>query len=134
MVKNQPANMGHRRRGFNPWIGRSPCKRAWQPAPVFLPGKSHGQRSLAGYRPWGHKESDMAEVTENTSEDALSPGCGGGCHTGSTTCLLGRIRHSFSAGVFAAVQLWHMDRRNTPGRARSAMAWKPQTSWQLNIS
>ena len=33
-------------------------RRKWQPTPVFLPGKFHGQRSLAGYRPWGHKESD----------------------------------------------------------------------------
>ena len=33
----------------------------WQPTPVFLPGKSHGQRSLVGYSPWGHKESDMTE-------------------------------------------------------------------------
>ena len=36
-------------------------RRAWQPTPVFLPGESHGQRSLAGYSPWGCKESDMAE-------------------------------------------------------------------------
>ena len=35
--------------------------RAWQPTPVFLPGESQGQRSLAGYSPWGHKESDMIE-------------------------------------------------------------------------
>ena len=33
----------------------------WQPTPVFLPGKFHGQKSLAGYSPWGHKESDMTE-------------------------------------------------------------------------
>ena len=33
----------------------------WQPTPVFLPGKYHGWRSLVGYRPWGHKESDMTE-------------------------------------------------------------------------
>ena len=33
-------------------------RRKWQPSPVFLPGKSHGQRNLAGYSPWGHKESD----------------------------------------------------------------------------
>ena len=38
-----------------PWRGK------WQPTPVFLPGKSHGQRSLAGYSPWGHQESDMIE-------------------------------------------------------------------------
>jgi len=35
--------------------------REWQTTPVFLPGKSHGQRSLAGYSPWGHKELDMTE-------------------------------------------------------------------------
>ena len=35
--------------------------RKWQPTPVFLPGKFHGQRNLAGYRPWGRKESDMTE-------------------------------------------------------------------------
>ena len=37
---------------------KDPLKRKWQPTPVFLPGKSHGQRSLAGYSPWGRKESD----------------------------------------------------------------------------
>ena len=35
--------------------------RAWQPTPVFLPGKSHGQRSLVGYSPWGRKELDLTE-------------------------------------------------------------------------
>ena len=49
----------HKRRGFNPWFGKIPWRRKWQPTPVFLPGKSHGQRSLAGYSPWGHKELDM---------------------------------------------------------------------------
>ena len=38
-----------------------PWRRAWQPTPVFLPGKSHGQRSLEDYSPWGCKESDMTE-------------------------------------------------------------------------
>ena len=52
-----------RRCSFNPWVGKMPCKRKWQPAPVFLPGESHGQRSLAGCSPWGRKELDMAEVT-----------------------------------------------------------------------
>jgi len=47
--------------GLNPGWGRSPG--AWQPSPVFLPGESHGQRSLAGYRSQGHKELDMTEST-----------------------------------------------------------------------
>ena len=47
--------------GFAPWVGKIPWRRKWQPTPVFLPGESHGQRSLAGYSPWGHKESDTTE-------------------------------------------------------------------------
>ena len=41
----------HKRCRFNPWVGKIPWSRKWQPTPVFLPGKSHGQRSLAGYSP-----------------------------------------------------------------------------------
>ena len=41
--------------GSIPGLGRLPWRRAWQPTPVFLPGESHGQRSLAGYSPWGHE-------------------------------------------------------------------------------
>ena len=50
-----------RRCRFHPWAGKIPWRRKWQPTPGFLPGKSHGQRSLAGYSPWGHKESETAE-------------------------------------------------------------------------
>ena len=46
---------------FNPWAGKIPWSRKCQPAPVFLPRKSHGWRSLLGYNPWGHKESDTTE-------------------------------------------------------------------------
>ena len=41
----------------DPWVGKISWKRKWQPTPVFLPGEFHGQRSLAGYSPRGHKES-----------------------------------------------------------------------------
>ena len=46
-----------KRHGFDPWLGKNPWGRKWQPTPVFLPGKFCGQRSLAGYSPWGRKES-----------------------------------------------------------------------------
>ena len=46
--------------GLIPGWGRSPQRRKQQPTPVFLPGKSHGERSLVGYSPWGHKQSDTA--------------------------------------------------------------------------
>ena len=50
-----------RRPEFNPWVGKIPWRREWQPTPVFLPVKSHGRRSLTGYSPWDHKESDTTE-------------------------------------------------------------------------
>ena len=46
---------------FRPWVGTIPWRRKWQPTPVFLPGESRGQRSLAGYSPWGRKKSDRTE-------------------------------------------------------------------------
>ena len=46
---------------FDPWIGKIPWKRKWQPTPVLLPGKSHGWRSLVGCSPRGCKESDTSE-------------------------------------------------------------------------
>ena len=58
VVKNAGDNKRYR---FHPWVGKIPWRRAWQPTPVFLPGESHGQRSLAGYSPWGDKESDSSE-------------------------------------------------------------------------
>ena len=49
--------------GFEPWVGKIPWRRAWQPTPVFSPGEAHGQRGLVGYRPQGCKELDMTKVT-----------------------------------------------------------------------
>ena len=46
---------------FDLWVGKTPWRREWQPTPVFLPGESHGQKSLVGYSPWGRKESDTTE-------------------------------------------------------------------------
>ena len=58
MVKNLPAC---RSPGFDPWLGKIPWRREWQPTPVFLPGEFLGQRSLVGYSPWGHKKSGRTE-------------------------------------------------------------------------
>ena len=80
------------RPGFDPWVGKIPWRRAWQPAPVFLPGESHGQRSLAGYSPWcpwSHKESDMPEQLSKQHRYEE-------CHSSlwfylSTFCILGGL-------------------------------------------
>ena len=50
---------------FDPWVGKILWRRKWQPTPGFLPGKSHGQTSLADYSPWGCKESDTTEHTHS---------------------------------------------------------------------
>ena len=50
---------------IDPWVWKIPWRRAWQPTPVFLSGEPHGQRSLAGYSPWGHTEWDTTEATEH---------------------------------------------------------------------
>ena len=54
-----------KRHGFDPWVGKIPWRRKWQPTPVFLPRKSHGQRSLEDYNsPWGHKRVGHDLVTK----------------------------------------------------------------------
>ena len=70
MVKNAPINAGDTEsRGFNARVGKN-CWSKLQPAPVFLPGKSHRQRRLVGYSPWSCKESDKPEhSTQLTSID-----------------------------------------------------------------
>ena len=50
-----------RKPGLDPWVRKIPWRREWLPTPMFLPGEFHGQRSLAGYRPWGRKELDTTE-------------------------------------------------------------------------
>ena len=62
VVKKPPANAGNGGdKGSIPGSGRSPWRKKWQPTPIFLPGKSHGQRSLVGYSPWGCKELNTSE-------------------------------------------------------------------------
>ena len=51
------------RRGFDAWVRKIPWSRKWQPAPIFLPGKDHVQRSLVGYCPWGCKELGTTKHT-----------------------------------------------------------------------
>ena len=59
--------------GFDPWVGKILQGRKWQPTPVFLPGKSHGQRSLIGYSPWGRKRvgHDLATKQQQRTTRAI---------------------------------------------------------------
>jgi len=83
MIKNPIANagdlgsiLGSGRFGFDSWVRKIPWRRKWQPTLVFLPKKSHGQRGLAGYSLWDHKESDMGlsdSTTNNNFTDTETP-------------------------------------------------------------
>ena len=63
---------------FNPWVGKIPRRKKWQPTPIFLPGKFHGQRSLAGYSPWGHERvrHDLATKQHPARAPKVSSGEG----------------------------------------------------------
>ena len=61
----------HRRRGFYPWDGKIPRRRKWQPTPGFLPGKSHGERSLVGCSPGGREGSDRRRDRARTQHAPL---------------------------------------------------------------
>ena len=60
------------RHRFYLWIRKIPWRREWLPTPVFLPGESYAQRSLMGYSPWGHKESDTTEATNRRMTGVMS--------------------------------------------------------------
>ena len=72
VVKNPPAGAGDARDSkFDPWVGKILWRRAWQHTLMFLPGESHGPRSLAVIGQLGCKESDMTEATEHTCSEML---------------------------------------------------------------
>ena len=58
----------HKRLRLDLWVREMPWNRIWQPTLVFSPGESWGQKSLTGYNPYGHKESDMAEMTQHAAQ------------------------------------------------------------------
>ena len=70
VVKNLPANAGDV--SLISALGRSPGEGKKQPIPIFLPGKSHGQRDLVGYSPWGHKKS-QTQLNDQTTITSYLP-------------------------------------------------------------
>ena len=76
-VAKEPACQRRRRKRcrFNPWVRKIPWRRKWQPTPIFLPGESHGQRSLVGYSPRGCKEYTRSNTkASRASKDGQSEG------------------------------------------------------------
>ena len=69
MVKHLPVTGADAGDGFSPWVRKVPWRRKWQPTPVFLPGKFHGQRRLVGYSSWSCKRvgHDLATKQQKTT-------------------------------------------------------------------
>ena len=87
---------------FDPWVRKIPWRRKWQPTPVVLPGKSHGQKSLVGYNPWGHNESSETGLT-HTLICWLSFGCTGLLLSGLS---LAGASGGYSLLLCSAFSLW----------------------------
>ena len=71
---------------FNPWVRKMPWRKEWQPAPVFFSGESHGERSLVGYSPRGHKELDTAEGTKPPPQRHKTVACSQLCACQAEMC------------------------------------------------
>ena len=76
----------YRRCGFNPWVRKIPWRKKWKPTPLFLPGKSHGQMSLVGYSPCGHRQLNTTELLTHT----------GGASGKESTCQCRRLKRCSS--------------------------------------
>ena len=74
VVKNPPAKAGDEGYKFDPWVRKIPWSRKWQATPILFSGESHGQRSLAGYSPWGHERvgHNLATKQQHIYLDVLS--------------------------------------------------------------
>ena len=95
-ISGKESTCQFRRHRFDPWVGKIPWRRKWQPTPVLLLGKSYGQRSLAGCSPWGNNESDITEQTRVSQKEGqwkiYSGKWGGGWETAKTSSFLGQER------------------------------------------
>ena len=90
-----------------------PGRKAWQPAPVFLPGESHGQRSLAGYSPRGRKESDTTERQTLSLRFKFAGSKFGSLETGEGGDLLRTSKQRVKFAKFRAVESQRMERNGS---------------------
>ena len=120
-----------RRPGFDLWVRKISWRREWLPTPVFLPGKSHGQRSLEGYHPWCHKESD---TTEQPTLFCLPAGAMINCadNTEARICVLSLWRGSRDTEQTSCCWCgWHGDGH---AQERQTRAQKEGTSSSGNVT
>ena len=86
------------RPGLHPWVGKIPWRRAWKPTPIFLPGESHGQRSLVGCSPWGPKQPDTTQQ--------LSTHAGKMCAFVGLCCYLSFLELILTSSAPTSLYIW----------------------------
>ena len=123
-----------KRSGFHPRVGKIPWRRKWQPTPVFLSGKSPGQRSLEGYSPWGLKESDM---TERLSAHIyiythICLGLPRWLSGKDSTCLYRRCRLDPWIRKIPWRRKWHPTPILLPGKSHGQRSLVGYSLWQLS--
>ena len=115
-----------RRHGFNPWVRKILWRRKWQPTPVFLAGKSHGQKSLVGYSSWGRKRAGHSLVAKHHHPSL----CG---HLGSLIGFLFPLFHhhpqvmSDHPGLPSARILWGQCSQNSSSHLMFPLSSFPST-------
>ena len=113
--------------GFNPWVGEIPWRKKWQPTPVFLPGKSHGWRSLAGYSPKGHHKSDATESTHTHTQLHFFSGY----QAVSAKIQLDLLKYLQIQLLLCVPHLNHLWERTHPksGTSQMSLCMKQSNSW-----
>ena len=105
---------------FYLWVEKIPWRRKWQPTPVFLPGKFHGQRNLVGYSPWGHKE--LATTEQLHFHFSLSSIGGGNGNPLQCSCLENpRDGGAWWAAVYGVAQSQTRLKRRSSSSSRDAV-------------
>ena len=90
---------------FVPWVGKILGRSKWQPTPVFLPGKSHGKRNLAGYSPWGCKRVGCNLETKQKQANCSSLWRGRGWVSFAPIFVMSFLKISFN-GIWSFMKLW----------------------------
>ena len=100
---------------FDPCVGKIPWRRKWQPTPALLPGKSHGQRSLAGCSPWGHRGVGHALATKQQQYSSF------------------RDSPEKEMATYSSILAWEIPWTEEPGRLRSMRLLRVGYDWATSL-
>ena len=119
-----------KRHGFDPWVGKIPWGRAWQPTFVFSPGESHGRRRRVGYSPWGHKKLDMIKAPQHACmHRRLTSGFPGGSDGKASAYNAGRPGFDPWVGKILWRRKWQSTPVLLPGKSHGQRSLVGYSLW-----